>query len=68
MFLSGGEGFQSTKVMPRSFSRGANTSTASTLLAPGRAAAVMSSRYDRKAPPISSGSLIRLPFSQTLAR
>ena len=35
MFLSGGAGFQSTKVIARSFSVGAKTCTASTFSAPG---------------------------------
>ena len=35
MSLSGGHGFQSTQLMPRSFSVGANVSTASTFFLPG---------------------------------
>ena len=35
MSLSGGQGFQSTQLMPRSFSVGANVSTASTFVLPG---------------------------------
>jgi hypothetical protein len=42
MFLSGGCGFQSTKVIPKSVTVEAWTSTASTLVFPGNAVFVMS--------------------------
>ena len=41
MFLSGGAGFQSTKVMAKSVSAGAQVCTASTFACPGFAASVI---------------------------
>src|ERR1035437_3441316 len=68
MPLSGGNGFQSTKVMARSPGSGGKISTASALLSPGLAAAVTSNSKRRQAPASLSEAAICLPLNQTLAR
>src|SRR5437879_2641374 len=47
MFLSGGVGFQSTQVMPRSYLSGAKTSRASALVFPGLRNLVTLNSYAR---------------------
>src|ERR1039458_10021258 len=64
--LSGGSGFQSTKVMARSPGSGGKISMASALAPPGRAAAVTSNSNRRQAPVSRSEAAICWPFSQTL--
>src|ERR1017187_762102 len=66
--LSGGAGFQSTKVMARSSGVGGNTSTASALGLPGTAMPVTSNSKRRQAPAILFALAIWWPLSQTLAR
>src|SRR5579885_917142 len=68
MFLSGGVGFQSTQVMPRSFFLGAKTSTASAFFLPGSSVLVTSNSYVRYVPATSSASATFWPLSQLLAR
>src|ERR1017187_564226 len=68
MSLSGGSGFQSTKVMPRSWGVGANTSTASAFVALVLVSAVTSNSNKRHAPAILAAVAICFPFSHTLAR
>src|SRR5690348_9842974 len=68
MTLSGGMGFQSTKVMARSPGPGGKTSTARALARPGSTAAVTLYSNRRQAPAMRSGEAIRLPFIQTAAR
>ncbi len=80
MFLSGGDGFQSTQVVCRSGGVGAKTSTARAFVAPplmGPAASprndcsrasVMSKSYRRYVPATADESARRRPFSQTFAR
>src|ERR1035437_1248072 len=68
MPLSGGSGFQSTKVMARSPGSGGKISMASALVSPGLAAAVAANSKTRQAPASLSEAAIGLPFSQTLAR
>ena len=68
MPLSGGSGFQSTKVMARSPGSGGKISMASALVPPGLAAAVMSNSKRRQAPASFPEAAICLPLSHTLAR
>src|ERR1035437_6688481 len=68
MPLSGGNGFQSTKVMARSPGSGGKISMASALVSPGLAAAVTSNSNRRQAPVSFSEPAMFSPFSQTLAR
>jgi hypothetical protein len=65
--LSGGIGFQSTKVMARSPGVGADTSTARAF-APGRATPVTSISWTRNAPAVFAASAIFLPLSQASKR
>src|SRR5713101_7032363 len=67
-FLSGGVGFQSTQVIPKSFFPGANISTAKALALPGRRALLTLNSNVAKVPATSLASAIFCPFSQTLAR
>ncbi len=65
--MSGGIGFQSTKVIARSPGVGAVTRTASAFT-PGAAAPVTSSSWMRKAPAVFAASAILRPFSQASKR
>ena len=67
MFLSGGDGFQSTHVVWRSAGSGANTSTASPLV-PLCTASVTSSSTRRYVPAMLLESARRFPLSQMFAR
>src|SRR5215472_2792447 len=66
--LSGGSGFQSTKVMARSPGSGGKISTARALVSPGFAAAVTRNSNRRQDPASLSEAATCLPLSQALAR
>jgi hypothetical protein len=68
IILSGGEGFQSTKVMARSVGVGAATSIARTLVSPARMNDDTSSSNTREAPAICFESATSRPLSQMAAR
>ena len=67
IFLSGGAGFQSTKVIARLFSVGAHTCTARVFVPVWRAEVMLNS-YVRHAPATSFELAICFPFRKMLAR
>ena len=68
MFLSGGVGFQSAQLIPRSFCVCAKTSTATTLLPVLASSGVISNSNVRYAPATSFASAIFFPLIHTFAR